>query len=300
MKLARDKLLIYGLTDEEIAQSRKEPDGESEPASRSALPSMGRSSQWAPGSGNSYDRKDVLIRIRANPAHDGLQALIRVIDRKAPTIAAVIDRGASAVLAPLDDRRVVRAYRIPRPARWPTSARPRGPCWSTRPGKPFDLRLARGQGRGRVVRLHDVHRRLPGDDPGDGPACRNALKEAETLGDVGRVRLDHARPEIATRPRCCAGTRRLFRADDPAWHFLTGPPDEVAIGHRRLGDVGQGAARAAPSTTPRGSSSSIPAATSARSTTSSSSRPQAVSARRPRADLLGESTRTQRRRNIRR
>ncbi len=67
LKLARDKLLIYGLTEEEIAKIPKENGLE---RTRFTLRSPVDGAVIAVGArlGEFYDRKDVLIRIRTNPA----------------------------------------------------------------------------------------------------------------------------------------------------------------------------------------------------------------------------------------
>jgi RNA polymerase sigma factor (sigma-70 family) len=66
MNLARDRLLMYGLTDDEITNLGKEPDGQ---RARFTIRSRGDGIVAAVGAvlGNHYDRKDVLIRIRPNP-----------------------------------------------------------------------------------------------------------------------------------------------------------------------------------------------------------------------------------------
>jgi cobalt-zinc-cadmium efflux system membrane fusion protein len=70
MKLARDKLLIYGLTEEEIANIPKENGQEK---TRFTLRASVDGAVIAVGArlGEFYDRKDVLIRIRMNPATKG-------------------------------------------------------------------------------------------------------------------------------------------------------------------------------------------------------------------------------------
>ena len=66
MKLARDKLLIYGLTEEEIARIGKEEDRERTGYTiRSRADGIVVAVDAVPG--NDYDRKDVLVKIGAAP-----------------------------------------------------------------------------------------------------------------------------------------------------------------------------------------------------------------------------------------
>ena len=133
-------------------------------------------------------------------------------------------------------------------------------------GKPFDLASLKGK----VVLVSFVYTTCTGVCPATTQAIvrvQNALKEAKLWGTsvaFVSITLDPKRdtPEVLRQ------YARLFRADPAAWHFLTGPAGTGRIGHRRLGDVGQERSRPVRSTTPRGSSCSIPRATSARSTTS--------------------------------
>jgi cobalt-zinc-cadmium efflux system membrane fusion protein len=67
MKLARDKLLIYGLTEEEIAKIPKE-NGQEKTRFTLRTPVDGAVIAVGARLGEFYDRKDVLIRIRTNPA----------------------------------------------------------------------------------------------------------------------------------------------------------------------------------------------------------------------------------------
>ncbi len=71
-KVARDKLVMYGLSDEDIANLGKEPDGERMRFTLRA-PVDGKVLAVGAGLGYSYDRKDVLIRIRAISSHDELK-----------------------------------------------------------------------------------------------------------------------------------------------------------------------------------------------------------------------------------
>ena len=135
--------------------------------------------------------------------------------------------------------------------------------------------LIEGQGRARVVRLHDLQRRLPGDHAVARPDPEDA-RAGQALGKLGRVRLDHARPQA-----------RHARGPEPLCPALRRRPGQLAFPDRLRrqrsnrssppGACGPRSARPASSTIPHGSSCSIPGATSARSTTSSSSRPRPYS-----------------------
>jgi protein SCO1 len=92
-------------------------------------------------------------------------------------------------------------------------------------GRPFDLASLRGK----VVVVSFVYTTCTGVCPGTTIAMarvRDALREAGLWGDrvaFVSITLDPSRdtPEVLRR------YARLFRADDPAWHFLTGPPERI-------------------------------------------------------------------------
>lgn len=92
-------------------------------------------------------------------------------------------------------------------------------------GRPFDLASLRGK----VVVVSFVYTTCAGVCPGTTQALarvRTALREAKLWGhrvQFVSITLDPARdsPDVLRR------YATLFRADDPAWHFLTGRPEEV-------------------------------------------------------------------------
>jgi protein SCO1 len=92
-------------------------------------------------------------------------------------------------------------------------------------GKPFDLASLRGK----VVLVSFVYTTCTGVCPGTTQAIvrvQNSLKEAKLWGqsvEFVSITLDPRRdtPEVLRQ------YARLFRADPVAWHFLTGPPDQV-------------------------------------------------------------------------
>lgn len=92
-------------------------------------------------------------------------------------------------------------------------------------GKPFDLAALRGK----VVVVSFVYTTCTGVCPATTQAMvgvRNALREAKLWGDSVEfvsITLDPQRDTAEVLRRYATS----FRADDPAWHFLTGPPDEV-------------------------------------------------------------------------
>ena len=70
-----------------------------------------------------------------------------------------------------------------------------------------------------------MHRRLSRDHAGH-RARQDRPREGEALGRsvaFVSITLDPRRDT----PDVLRQYARLFRADDPAWHFLTGPPDQV-------------------------------------------------------------------------
>jgi protein SCO1/2 len=93
-------------------------------------------------------------------------------------------------------------------------------------GKPFDLAGLRG----RAVVVSFVYTTCTGSCPATTATLvrvQRALREASLWG--GRVAfvsitLDPERD----RPEVLAAYARAFGADPAAWHFLTGPPDDVA------------------------------------------------------------------------
>jgi protein SCO1/2 len=92
-------------------------------------------------------------------------------------------------------------------------------------GKPFDLSSLKGK----VVVVSFVYTTCTGVCPATTQAMvgvRNALKGAKLWGtsvEFVSITLDPGR-DTAEVLRQYA---RLFRAEDPAWHLLTGPPQEV-------------------------------------------------------------------------
>jgi protein SCO1/2 len=92
-------------------------------------------------------------------------------------------------------------------------------------GRAFDL----ASRKGKVVLVSFVYTTCTGVCPGTTQAIvriQNRLKEAKLWGDSVEfvsITLDPARdtPEVLRR------YARLFGADTAAWHFLTGPPDQV-------------------------------------------------------------------------
>jgi len=92
-------------------------------------------------------------------------------------------------------------------------------------GKPFELSSLKG----RVVVVSFVYTTCTGACPATTQAMagvRNALKEAKLWGtsvEFVSISLDPRRDTAEVLRRYA----KLFRADDPAWHFLTGPPDSV-------------------------------------------------------------------------
>ncbi len=92
-------------------------------------------------------------------------------------------------------------------------------------GKPFDLASLQGK----VVVVSFVYTTCTGVCPATTQAMagvRNALKEAKLWGtsvEFVSITLDPRRDTAEVLRRYA----KLFRADDPAWHFLTGPPDQV-------------------------------------------------------------------------
>ncbi len=93
-------------------------------------------------------------------------------------------------------------------------------------GKPFDLASLKGK----VVLVSFVYTTCTGVCPGTTQAMvrvKNALKEAELWGSsvaFVSITLDPSRDTADVLNRYA----KLFRADDSAWHFLTGPPADVA------------------------------------------------------------------------
>jgi protein SCO1 len=93
-------------------------------------------------------------------------------------------------------------------------------------GKPFDLASLKGK----VVLVSFVYTTCTGVCPGTTQAMvrvKNALKEAKLWGTsvaFVSITLDPSRDTADVLDRYA----KLFRADDAAWHFLTGPPADVA------------------------------------------------------------------------
>jgi protein SCO1 len=93
-------------------------------------------------------------------------------------------------------------------------------------GKPFDLASLRGK----VVVVSFVYTTCTGVCPGTSQAMvrvKQALKGANLWGtsvEFVSITLDPRRDT----PDVLRQYARLFHADGPSWHFLTGPPDEVA------------------------------------------------------------------------
>ncbi len=93
-------------------------------------------------------------------------------------------------------------------------------------GGTFDLASLKGK----VVLVSFVYTTCTGTCPGTTQAMvrvRKTLDEAHLWGDsVGFVSITlDPRRDTADTLRQYA---RVFRANDPSWHFLTGPPDKVA------------------------------------------------------------------------
>jgi protein SCO1 len=92
-------------------------------------------------------------------------------------------------------------------------------------GKRFDLSSLEGK----VVVVSFVYTTCTGVCPATTQAMvgvRTALKEAKLWGtsvEFVSITLDPRRDTAEVLRRYA----KLFRADDPAWHFLTGPPAEV-------------------------------------------------------------------------
>lgn len=92
-------------------------------------------------------------------------------------------------------------------------------------GRPFDLASLRGK----AVLVSFVYTTCTGVCPGTTQALvrvRKALAEAKLGGDrvaFVSITLDPARDT----PEVLRNYAKLFRADDPDWHFLTGPPEKV-------------------------------------------------------------------------
>jgi protein SCO1/2 len=92
-------------------------------------------------------------------------------------------------------------------------------------GKPFDLSTLKGK----VVVVSFVYTTCTGMCPATTQAMvdvRNALKEAKLWGtsvEFVSITLDPGRDTAEVLHRYA----KLFRADDRAWHFLTGPPEAV-------------------------------------------------------------------------
>jgi protein SCO1/2 len=93
-------------------------------------------------------------------------------------------------------------------------------------GRPFDLASLKGK----VVLVSFVYTTCTGTCPGTTQAMvqvRKALEEAHLWGDsvaFVSITLDPRRDTAETLRQYA----RVFRADDPAWHFLTGPNDKVS------------------------------------------------------------------------
>jgi protein SCO1 len=92
-------------------------------------------------------------------------------------------------------------------------------------GKPFELSSLRGK----VVVVSFVYTTCTGVCPGTTQAMvrvKQALEEARLWGDsvaFVSITLDPGRDT----PDALRRYARLFRADDAAWHFLSGPPERV-------------------------------------------------------------------------
>jgi protein SCO1/2 len=92
-------------------------------------------------------------------------------------------------------------------------------------GEPFDLASLKGK----VVVVSFVYTTCTGVCPGTTQAMaqvKQALKEARLWGnsvEFVSITLDPVRDTADVLRRYA----KLFRADDTAWHFLTGPPEEV-------------------------------------------------------------------------
>ena len=109
-------------------------------------------------------------------------------------------------------------------------------------GKPFDL----ASFEGKVVLVSFVYTTCNGVCPATTSSLvriQKTLEQAKLWGtsvEFVSITLDPKRdtPEVLNR------YARLFGADSPAWHFLTGPPATGRSRHRRLGNVGQESAPA--------------------------------------------------------
>lgn len=92
-------------------------------------------------------------------------------------------------------------------------------------GKPFDLASLHGK----VVVVSFIYTTCTGVCPATTQAMvrvRNTLREAKLWGssvEFVSITLDPGRDT----PDVLRQYAKLFRADDPSWHFLTGPPEEV-------------------------------------------------------------------------
>jgi protein SCO1/2 len=92
-------------------------------------------------------------------------------------------------------------------------------------GKPFDLSSLKGK----VVVVSFIYTTCSGVCPATTQAMggvRKAILDAklwETSVEFVSITLDPRRDSVDALRQYA----KLFRADDPAWHFLTGPPDEV-------------------------------------------------------------------------
>jgi protein SCO1/2 len=92
-------------------------------------------------------------------------------------------------------------------------------------GKPFQLASLEGK----VVVVSFIYTTCTGICPGTTQAmarARDALKEAKLWGtsvEFVSITLDPGRDA----PGVLRQYAKLFRADDPPWHFLTGPPEKV-------------------------------------------------------------------------
>ncbi len=93
-------------------------------------------------------------------------------------------------------------------------------------GKPFDLASLKGK----VVLVSFVYTTCTGTCPGTTQAMvrvRKTLDEAHLWGDsvaFVSITLDPRRDTADTLRQYA----RVFRANDPSWHFLTGKPEKVA------------------------------------------------------------------------
>lgn len=93
-------------------------------------------------------------------------------------------------------------------------------------GKPFDLASLKGK----VVLVSFIYTTCTGTCPGTTQAMvrvRKTLDEAHLWGDsvaFVSITLDPRRDTADTLRQYA----RVFRANDPSWHFLTGQPEKVA------------------------------------------------------------------------